>query len=707
MRMFNKKFLLCVLLLNMCLVALFSQQVISPTQGTWANYQSLVLDLPKNSEAFYSFTGENPLELGFAYDGPVLLQLENDVTLEIVVVNSEGVASSFSVNYTVNLQETPSYISSSDDTALLVIDDTKSITIPSDIQYALGTSNQLYDGQTLQIFGHMMYQRYQLLTINDGKIPYRYVLQIGDNSVDKVNETLQNDIQITDWSRITFLQEAPIVYSIDDNPLRQTNSGEIFVDRSEDRILKWQKFEGGISENFNIVVLPKKPDVIGIPSKSIINKGVTLSLSDSRFEFAYNVYNSEKTVLSSVYFIDTLQNDAFGFSDEIDIYYNGIKHGSVTIAFILDKIKPNEPVLLASDTSGYSRDSVKITFEAGDTVYYYMPKSVSSRNGFLSDKYASLTDTNFTDKTKYSVLREDTILLHNATGVAQFYEVFAYTIDNAGNTSSIVPFKTVIDPYNFYLKQDTNISSSLSLGTVDKPFTNFSQIHEIIQSEGFKNIYIDGVFTNLLSFDLMHDVAFNLTENSRLIFSTGELIQINDASVSFTGGTIEQTNPVEDGYLQNTLLKVNNATISLHNTEFVLSGGINSNCIILENSSAQIFNSGVTVNSLAYGSGLQANNSTVLSQDTRFVLVSETAIGMSLVNTKAQINNSTFTGVGSLYRGLEFINSSYSLVNNNFTFENLGTVKIADFPAIWTDSETVQNILSSNTFEGFSTLVTH
>lgn len=58
---------------------------------------------------------------------------------------------------------------------------------------------------------------------------------------------------------------------------------------------------------------------------------------------------------------------------------------------------------------------------------------------------------------------------------AALYTVYAS--DFAGNTSDIVSYQTVIDPYNYYLVQNPSEGSAVPNGTKDAPFTNFLQLY--------------------------------------------------------------------------------------------------------------------------------------------------------------------------------------------------------------------------------------
>ena len=73
-----KKYFL-LLLLPFFSLSVFCERVISPVAGKFANRQSLILSLREGEEAFYSYTNTNPLNSGFAYDGPVLIDMTGSV----------------------------------------------------------------------------------------------------------------------------------------------------------------------------------------------------------------------------------------------------------------------------------------------------------------------------------------------------------------------------------------------------------------------------------------------------------------------------------------------------------------------------------------------------------------------------------------------------------------------------------------------------
>ena len=79
-----KKLLSSFIFLILCLSYGFSQiKVLSPEEGNWSNMQPLVIDNSDGAEYFYSLNGSDPKTSGFAYDGPVLIDVTGDIELRI------------------------------------------------------------------------------------------------------------------------------------------------------------------------------------------------------------------------------------------------------------------------------------------------------------------------------------------------------------------------------------------------------------------------------------------------------------------------------------------------------------------------------------------------------------------------------------------------------------------------------------------------
>ena len=86
----KKKFLSVLVLLSLLLPLTAEIGLLSPVEGVWANRQMLVIDNTSDGDFFYSIDGADPETFGFAYDGPVLLDVEGDVQLNITRIAAGG-----------------------------------------------------------------------------------------------------------------------------------------------------------------------------------------------------------------------------------------------------------------------------------------------------------------------------------------------------------------------------------------------------------------------------------------------------------------------------------------------------------------------------------------------------------------------------------------------------------------------------------------
>ena len=154
--------------------------VINPAAGVWANYQTLVLDLPEGAEAFYSLNGEDPSVSGFAYDGPVVLSVAGSVALRIVVTDGSAPIFETEIPYTVVPKEEPAYIRAarpfSADEAFLRVNSSAYIDLPESVSYTAGLSPVFFTGRRLMLPYASVYERFVPLAVYDGEVPFRYVL---------------------------------------------------------------------------------------------------------------------------------------------------------------------------------------------------------------------------------------------------------------------------------------------------------------------------------------------------------------------------------------------------------------------------------------------------------------------------------------------------------------------------------------------------
>lgn len=742
---FRIKFLFCLLFVLSTFgfartFAYTKADVISPVAGVWANCQSLVLDLPSGAEAFYSLSEEDPAVSGFAYDGPTLLNVTGNVHLMLLVVYEGGLSEKIDVRYTVVPQKTPDYIDLSESDAFVRIDASRFVDIPQTVSYTFGNSSSLFSGKRLILQRKTIFERFVPLVLYDGQVPFRYVLLCGgDDGV--LNETqaqtqtqtqsgaADSILEFYDWNYFSFKSSVPVEYRIDDQSLRESRSERIYIQRGKDHVIYWRQKQSdaaaaGAGETaaepeqgevpFTAVLVPARPSVAGIPETPAVNTAVRLSLSDPRFSFGC-ASGGGKTRCASVCTIDTLDGDSFGFSRDIDIYYNGIKQGSMRPSFIIDKIPPSPPVITASDNRAYVRKSVLLNFSNTDTVYYCLKEPFAAAEGFTVQRIKELNSASVPlSSDDFVKLTSRDMVLESSDTHALFYTLHVYAQDVAGNRSETVVFQTVIDPLNYYVRGKANGSSlpvssakrpAFADGSPDRPFGDFSALFEVLKttSAPFVRCVAEGVCTDIPPLFIERDMEICGNDKTRLIFEKDAFIKVKNCTFTLKDCTLEQNHRSSNGLYQNKLLEAENAVILLSGDELICKGSGSTSCISMRNSSLEITDSGVTVEALSYACGIHAEFSVLAAKNIRTVVLSETAVGMSANHSSVLLNASSFTLAAHLARALEFSASGFTLMNNSFVSQN----EMKGTGAVWSDgvlSASQARTASGNTYKGFASL---
>ena len=99
-----KKSLFCLIsffIFSFCFA--YEIDLLSPKKGEWSNKQMLVInDFPNlNGDFFYSLDGSDPQYFGFAYDGPVLIDVSGEIQLKVAYIDKAGNVSKKEVSFSV------------------------------------------------------------------------------------------------------------------------------------------------------------------------------------------------------------------------------------------------------------------------------------------------------------------------------------------------------------------------------------------------------------------------------------------------------------------------------------------------------------------------------------------------------------------------------------------------------------------------------
>lgn len=675
--------------------------VISPVEGTWANPQTLIIDNEPGTEVFYSLNGEDPLVSGFAYDGPVLIEGTGDFSITIISVSKEGTSLPRTVEYTVENKPQLSYIKTSVDSPIVPMYKNSSINIPQNVSWFAGSvstflpQDKLFQtGGKVALYSDCDIVNYIPLVIKDGNSFYRYILKTGYSDSMRYSAPVPsvNGIEFFAWNYIRLLDGEKAVYSIDDGPWKETST-LISIDRTKNHTIKWQKADR--SDLVKVFYIPAKPELLGLPEKGFTNEAIKLKLDSPDYQIGYNSPDGN-LLFTKELTIDTVSGDCASISIDFDIYFQGLKMGTINPAFLIDRRSPLKPEILSTDDNHFARESVEIFFNSEDDVYYSVSAPIFSREGFDSKDVELIQKT--PEKTMFKKAENNTIVLPQTNDSAVFYTVYAYSKDISGNCSDIISYSTIIDSKNFYVDSSVD-SSSKHLGTKYDPYATIEEAVSAMRSNNV-NLYLKGSFVLDKNFTISSACSILGDENTRLFFTSDSLLTLENANVYVKNCTFEKKVPQTGDVVQKSLFKIYDSNFVVDNCEFICNFDYSGNCITSKNSFVTIQNSGLSVYASSYAAIINAENTLLKLISVRANSSAKTAVGISASGNSFVMDDSEIKVIGSYTRACEFLGVIWSFQNSLFTSKNA----IAQKPAIWMDSFSTKNVDFKNKIEGFSAL---
>ena len=698
-----KSFICIGFCLFICIHSFFSLDIISPVPGTWANKQSLILDVPESCEVFYSFTGSDPLNFGFAYDGPVLIDAEGSVPLLLAIISPDGSVEHKKISYNVRIPENSWNPPFDLAEPFLTYSCGDVISIPEEYKYCLG-KNFVPDisGRTLVLGDCSFPSRYIPCTVTNGNEFWRFVISTKATSdlAKQEAEIIEDEESIppfivSDWDYITFNRKK-LIYCIDDGFWSEA-SGSVFIDRSVPHKISWQSVAYSPENTIYSIELPAKPQIKTVYTE---NSSVVFEIGDG---YTVSIQGYDCAPVSSIA-IDAFYGEHLKTEIPVNIFYNTIYHGSEIIYVDIDKEPPAPPVFTSSSDLFYNRQPVTLDLNgADDSDLFYSVNLLSEKSSGFSELELTL---NSFDKNNYknNYLQYDgnPIKLDTTNGNAVLYSVSAYSCDSKGNKSSLTEYKVIIDPYNYYISSES--SSVNPDGSLARPFSSLKDFLEAVDTEGFKRVHLDGiipvseniVLSSKYEFHGINNVSgFKMLNNSSIALNSG-------AQVAFTNCVLELNNNIANAEISPVFFNINNANVSFVGCEIV-ANFIGSGSIFVSDSSAVSFdNCGVTVKADRYSSLFSGVRTNLTVNSGRYTVIAPTAVIFSLSSGVFSLTNSDCKVYSNLGRVAELSGVSASISENNFTAELTGDSAAASrVTPVWFDgrSKFIQN--TNNSVSGF------
>lgn len=635
--------------------AFSEKDIVSPYGGSWNNMQPLVIDLSDGSELYYSISGSDPFESGFAYDGPVLIEKKGDVCVRIGCIERSGLKKEFRIDYTVTdpefglldghgksfaerILKTPlvSYVSGSE------------ISVPEGFIYSFENGRFPYLKEKISLNKENTYERYIPFVVTDGVNTYHSVIHVMPAEQNKVAK-MKFPFEISQWNDFYFT-DRNYIYQLDDE-MWNSNYEPRKIDRKVDHYVRFQPMDYKKGNGIYEVKIPAKPSISKI-RKMDGSCEIKIKSSDN-----YTFANGKKTLCLQVF-----NGEEMEFTYEPEIFYEGNVHGSVKIPVVLDKLPPSVPEIISSSNGSLSRSSVSlnITGEKDCGIYYAVSDPV-----FFEDEFDDFELLENSASLKFRKYSGNEITIKTAPEVAAVYVVYAYAIDKSGNKSRTVSRKFVLDELNYYVASGS-VEGKHGDGSFLNPFTSLSEAFDVINSAKKESrLHVSGkLFVDNKILRLVKDCRIYGRDCS-IIFAGDSCLEVEGCRLTLENCSMEKRPGNEDSL--SPIFKIENASVIMKNCEVSGSNVQNGSLVHAKNSDLKIEDSGFTVLSGLYSLCFDVENTKALFNGCRFTSTAETATNVKVTGRKCAFVECNFTSIGNICRGVELFDAEAFFSSSSFS----------------------------------------
>lgn len=644
-------------------------QVVSPVSGSWSNRQLLIIDVPPEGNAFYSLNGSDPERMGFAYDGPVLIDLSGEVNLNVSIIDRNGNKILKRISYTVNESPLPkdevsaSFVKDVLQKGFINYSAGDTFSIPAKLEYSLGDeSNVFSEGTDLSLSRDMIVSRYLPCVVSDGEGRWRFVIQI---SPVKSGLFSRKDVpfKIVDWETFDF-SDRNFIYKIDDGWWEQPKE-RVHLDRSVNHMISWQSVDYSKENIVRFYNLPPKPEV---KTKTEKDGSVLVSVQGSG-EYKLGLLDDKNSTceLYDSINIDTFKGDNYDGSLTVGVFYDSVCQGKLEVPFNIHKRNPQPPVIMPSVSGYFSRSAVRVGLASPEKndVYYAVAGPVVLDENYSASANDILFDLN---SVSYKKHYNAAVVFAPVVEGAAAYRIVAYCLDEHNNRSKPAEYSVIIDQKNYYLDgtvTDPELKKKAN-GTISYPFTDFSQIVTLINQSRFVHIRVTGdVNVPAGTTTITSNCQIDGVNDARLILAPTTNFVIRNSSVSFSNCIIslsESKNTTESA----SVFTLERGVLYMDEVEMSAVFGKSGFVINSDNSVVNITNSGITSTAESYSSAISAVDSKITIKKSRLTTVAGTAVNISAKGGLFDIYNSTCIVTGVMGRVAELFDTHSKIVRNNF-----------------------------------------
>lgn len=646
---------------------LFSQiNFLSPLKGEWANKQMLIID-SASGDYFYSIDGSDPESFGFAYDGPVLLDVTGDIELKVSHIYPDGKKEAASVNFSVKGDtgrdtDYRPFIQMFYDSGLLNYSAGSVLSIPSELYYSLGLPpDSFLPGQDLCLSKESVLTRYIPCTLLDEKkaIKYRFIIKTYPQSAG-IYSKRDVPFSIEDWDTIHF-NNRNYLYKIDSEYWSLPDAPRK-IDRSVSHMISWQNLDYEVGNPVEFFVLPQKPEIVTNRNED----GSILYTINGDSDYTMSVYSSEKKDYMELFpqiGADVFYGDKASGTLDIGVFANSVYQGKLVTNYEIDKRPPVKPEVKSTAKSFYSRDKVHVEVSATPGTELYIALSEPCTVPESDEVYTSESEVlKSIPVGQFRRVKADKFSINwgpRGSGPA-YYKLVAYA-KNGQNISRKTEYSIIVDQSSYYFDEHAN--PELAQGTAEYPFTSFEQCVNDLKKTRAVTLRVKG----------------NLEINSKYQLDTNyEIFDNGEACITFgaEGGLVLKGSSLEiyDCRIKNRIdtnnkisipmFRLENSVLTLKNCTLGSDFAKNGNCIDSYSSIINISDSILAVNSVSYASLISAVKSRISIKKSIISVSADTSVIISSNEGYATVDENTLSVSGMSGRIAELFGVKATFTDN-------------------------------------------
>lgn len=696
--MIKRRACLVSLMISAFLAYAGEMKVVNPEPGKWANRQVLVLDVPDDEDAFYSLNGADPATTGFAYDGPVLLDVTGPVELRIASVGDGRIKTDVTVIYTVDpavpgIKENEQFISMITAKGIIDYKAGTQLEIPSGLKYSMGRQPEAYmAGASLYYSSDCILSRCIPCTVTEGGPKWRFVIR----TLPSQSGTFTRrpvPFSISGWDTVLFTDKK-CIYKIDDSlwmPVKEP----VKIDRSKKHTIAWQSVSFETGNPVQYFELPPKPMLLCTAAPD----GAVTAVLRGEQGYRIGVPTGDSAALFEVAGIDTFNGDEIRGTLDAAIYYDSVYQGTLPASYDIDKRSPPVPVISSSALSFYSRKDVnlRIASEADAVVYAAVTGPFPVPEDMIKDEEEKIPGV--PEESAFKLLKNASVSLESSSESAVLYRVYAFAADHAGNRSGCASYSVVVDKYNYYL--DPSADPAVAEGTKMHPFTSFGQCIPVFKSSRYVHLTVKGTVTVPTGETRIgSNCVIKGTEDARLEFSPGSSLSVQSASLDISGCILERNDKGgQESGMNVPFIKLEHAVLALADCEVTALFNGSGTVISSDTSVINIADSGITAKASSYASCLSAVASKIKMKNIRSAAAAGTAVDFSVQGGEFELRDSLCKITGTYGRTAELFGACSRITDNVFDADLDAGSRTGN--AVYADAKSISVEYSRNALQGF------